>query len=127
MSDGPTEKMTPAQIAHRAADLVLEKKGSDLLVLDVEACSDIASYMVIASGANKRQVQAMCDAISQEMKHKQERLPLNVSGKDLGWWLLLDYGDVLIHLMQPDARRYYDLEALWADATVVRRMEEPVT
>ena len=112
----------PAHIAHRAADIVLEKKGVDLLVLDLEDCSDIASYMVIASGVNKRQVVAIAEAIVMEMKG-EGHLPLGVSGRELGWWVLIDYGDVLVHVMQPDARRYYDLEALWADAPVIRRID----
>ncbi len=114
------QKLTPAQIAHRIADLILDKKGTELLVLDIADCSDIADYMILACGTNKRQVQAMTAEISKEMK-KEGCHAIGVSGKDHGWWVLMDFGDVLVHLMQEDARRYYDIEALWADAQVVRR------
>ena len=76
--------------------------------------------MILASGTNKRQVQAMAEEISKDMK-AVGRPALGISGREHGWWVLMDYGDVLVHLMQDDARRYYDLEALWADADIVRR------
>jgi len=114
------QALTITQVAHKIADIILDKKGHDLRVLDIRECSDIGDYMVIASGANKRQVQAMASEISKDLK-VFGLLPLGVNGKDHGWWVLMDYGDVLVHLMQDDARRYYDLEALWADAPVVRR------
>lgn len=112
--------MTPAQTAHKVGDIVIDKKGTDLVVLDVEESSGFADYMVIATGGNRRQVQAMAEEIRKVLK-ECGKSPLSVTGTERGWWVLLDYGDVLVHLMQEDARRYYDLEALWADATVVRR------
>ena len=118
------EKLTPVQIAHKAADLILEKKGEELLVVDITECSDIADYLVIACGSNKRQVQAMCAEIRQELK-KAGHLPLSITGEAFGWWILIDYGDVIIHLMQEEARRFYDLDALWADGRVVRRAAGP--
>ena len=115
-----TPKLSPAQIAHMIGDIIVDKKGSELLVLDLRECSDIADYMILASGTNKRQVQAMAQEIAKDMK-QAGRSVLGISGKEHGGWVLLDYGDVLVHLMQEDARRYYHLEALWADAQVVRR------
>jgi ribosome-associated protein len=111
---------SPAQVAHRAADIILEKKGSDLVVLDIQGCSDLADYMVIATGTNKRQIQAMAQEIATSLK-REGIFKRSSSGEDLGRWVLLDLGDVLVHLMQEEARRYYDLEALWADGIVVRR------
>jgi ribosome-associated protein len=111
---------TPTLIANLAADIVIEKKGEELLVLDVSRCTDLADYMVIASGTNKRQVQAMAEEIRKRVKARG-LIPLNVSGTENGWWVLIDCGSVLVHLMQPEARRFYNLESLWADGLVVRR------
>jgi ribosome-associated protein len=122
-----TEKLTPAQIAHKAADIILDKKGKDLVVLDISGTSsNLADYMVIGTGTNRRQVQAMAEAINIDMKAVGVRR-LSITGKDFGWWVLLDLGDVVVHVMQDDARRYYDIETLWGDAPVVRRVdgEEP--
>jgi len=114
------QSLSTAQVAHKIADIILEKKGLELRVLDISECSDIGDFMVIATGANKRQVQAMAEDIAKELK-SVGRIPIGVNGKEVGWWILMDFGDVIVHLMQEDARRYYDLEALWADAPVVRR------
>lgn len=120
----PAATIAPApsasQVAHLAADIVLEKKGEDLVVLDITGCSDLADYMVIATGRNKRQVQAMAEEINQRVK-KLGAKRLSVNGLENGWWVLLDLGDVLVHVMQQEARTYYDIEALWADGTVIRR------
>lgn len=123
MTETEKKKLTPAQIAHKAADIVLDKKGKDLVVLDIsETSTNLADYLVIGTGTNKRQVQAMAEALDVDMKAAGVRR-LSVTGKDFGWWVLLDLGDVLVHVMQEDARRYYDLETLWGDAPVIRRVD----
>ncbi|MAB91584.1 MAG: ribosome silencing factor [Planctomycetes bacterium] len=115
--------LTPAQVAHKAADIILDKKGEDLVVLDISGtATNLADYMVIGTGTNRRQVQAMAEAINLDMKAAGVRR-LSVTGKEFGWWVLLDLGDVVVHVMQDDARRYYDIETLWADAPVVRRVD----
>ena len=117
------DKLTPAQIAHKAADIILDKKGKDLVVMDISGTSsNLADYMVIGTGTNRRQVQAMAAAINIDMKAAGVRR-LSVTGKDFGWWVLLDLGDVVVHVMQDDARRYYGIETLWGDAPVVRRVD----
>ena len=117
---GTKIRLSPAQVAHRIADIVIDKKGTELLVMDIADCSDIADYMIMASGGNKRQVQAISQEIRKQLK-EAGHLPLSVTGLEHGWWVLVDYGDVLVHVMQDDARRFYDIEALWADGQVVRR------
>ena len=116
-------RLTSAQVAHKAADMILDKKGEDLVVLDISGtATNLADYMVIGTGTNRRQVQAMAEAINLDMKAAGVRR-LSVTGKEFGWWVLLDLGDVVVHVMQDDARRYYDIEALWGDAPVVRRVD----
>jgi ribosome-associated protein len=113
-------KLSANQVAHLAADIILEKKGTDLVVVEISGCSDLADYMVIATGKNRRHVQTMAEEIDLRMK-KAAVSRLGTSGLENGWWVLLDLGTVIVHLMQEEARRYYDLEALWADAPVIRR------
>lgn len=114
------EKPSPTVMAHRIGDIILETKGSDLVILDVEDITTLGDYVVIASGNSGRQLQAMAMHIIQECKtHGLSRC--HAEGMDQGWWILIDCGDVIVHVMQEEARRYYDLEMLWSDAKVVRR------
>ena len=116
-------ELTTAQVAHRAGDVILDKKGQDVVVLEISQMpSNLADYLIIATGTNQRQVRAIAQALEIEMKAAGVKR-ISSTGKDFGWWVLIDFGDVLVHVMQEDARRYYDLEALWADAPVVRRAE----
>lgn len=111
---------SPAARAHRIGDVILDKKGHDLVVIEVDKVSSLTDYLVVATVDNSRQLQAIAAEI--ETKMKGENAPrLGVEGVEQGWWVLLDFGDVIVHLMQEEARRYYDIEQLWADGDVVRR------
>ena len=111
---------TPATRAHRLGDLILEKKARDLVVIEIDRISSLGDYLVIATVDSNRQLQALASELDVVMK--QEGSPrLGNEGRDQGWWVLLDFGDVIVHLMQEEAREYYDLESLWADGEVVRR------
>ncbi len=102
-------------LARRIADTVAGMKGHDVLVLDVRGKASYADYVVIASGDNERLVSAMADGIDEQLRPEGTR-PLSTEGAGQGHWVLLDYGDVVVHLFQQDARSFYDLEGLWADA-----------
>jgi ribosome-associated protein len=93
----------------------LDKKASDLLVLNLSGISPIADYFVICSAASERQTQAIAEAIEERMSSAGRR-PLSVEGRGAGRWILLDYGDVLFHVFLEEARRFYALERLWGDA-----------
>ncbi len=95
------------------------KKAEDVVVLDVRGLSDVTDYFVLLSGITQIQVQAISDAIldgSVEVKNK----PLHVEGRELGRWVLIDFVDVVVHVMQPEARSYYSIERLWGDAPILR-------
>ncbi|MCB9833703.1 MAG: ribosome silencing factor [Planctomycetes bacterium] len=123
-SPSSAHKPSPATLAHEIGDLILDKKGVDLQVIDIESVSTIADFLVIATGASSRQVVAIAKEIEARVKAGGGRV-VNEAGMEDGWWVLLDLGDVIVHLMQDDARRYYDLENLWADGNVVRRAAIP--
>ncbi len=89
-----------------------DRKGRDILVLDVGSLTDITDFMVIASGTSSRHVRALVDQVVEVAKrHRQP--PLGVEGRDACEWVLLDLGDVVVHVMQTITREFYDLERLW--------------
>ncbi|PIE23935.1 MAG: ribosome silencing factor [Planctomycetota bacterium] len=100
----------------RAIQIAHDKKAENVKVLDVSERIQIADYFVICTVQNRRQAQAICSEIDYEMKHS--KVPkARIEGFDSGWWILLDYDIVVIHVFHEEARDYYDLESLWADAT----------
>lgn len=89
-----------------------EAGALDMKVFEVGKLTSIADYMIIVSGQSSRQVSAMTDKLTLAAKqHKQS--PLGVEGKDQGEWALVDLGDIIVHIMQPETRAYYQLEKLW--------------
>ena len=107
------------RVAVRAAE---SKQAKDIRVLDLRAISSFADYFILASGGNTRQIQAIADEVEAQLKKAGDR-PLSVEGYDNAEWVLMDYGDYLVHIFSEKARAYYDLERLWRDAKVV----EPAT
>lgn len=101
------------QLAIRSAG---EKKAMNMVVLDLREIASFTEFFVIASGANQRQVQAIADEISEQLKKQLRRRPVRIEGYATAEWILLDYGDFIIHLFDKDAREFYDLERLWRDA-----------
>lgn len=95
------------------------KKATDIVVLDIRKIAFISDYFVVASGNNRKQLQAIADEISQMLKG-QGRRRVGMQGYDAGAWVLVDFGDVVIHLFHEEMRRYYELENFWADAKKVR-------
>ena len=94
---------------------VLEKKAADIVVLDVRGLSSVADFFIVCTGRSNRQVAAIADSVERYLK-KTGIKPLSVEGKNEGLWVLLDYGDVIIHVFYETVRKFYDLEGLWSDA-----------
>lgn len=94
---------------------ILEKKAADVVVLDVRGLTSIADIFIICSGLSSRQAAAIADHVERYLK-KRGLKPLSVEGKNEGLWVLLDYGDVIIHIFYETVRKFYDLEGLWSDA-----------
>jgi ribosome-associated protein len=103
-------------LAVRAAE---SKKATDIKVLDLTGITSFADFFVICTGSNARQVQAITDEVGLQMKQQARELPLSLEGYDQAEWVLLDYGDLLVHVFSPKAREYYDLERLWRSAKTV--------
>lgn len=98
-----------------AADAILDHKGLDLKVLYVGEVCDFTDFFLIASGSSDRQVQALADAVQERLRAEGAR-PLHVEGEGQAKWVLVDYGDFLVHLFEADRRDFYRLERLWSDA-----------
>lgn len=104
------------QVAREAAAAIWNKKGEDVIALDFTTLSDVCDYFVIATGLNNRQVDALVDEVEEKVAERLGEHPLSIEGRDERQWVLMDYGTVLVHVFTPEARDYYRLEKLWADA-----------
>ena len=102
-----------AVIAARAA---ADKKGQDVLVLDVGDIIGIAEVFVITSASNTRQVRTICDEVELALKEEDGTAPIRIEGLDAASWVLIDYGDLVVHVFLEETREYYGLERLWGDA-----------
>ncbi len=107
-----------AQVARAAVDIASDKKASDVVLLDIRDVTTIGDYFVICSGSNPRQIQAIADAIDEELGKQGANL-LHREGIAETGWLLLDFGDVIVHIFGTKERDYYRLERLWSEAKTV--------
>ncbi len=112
------------KVAARAAS---SKKADDPVVLDVGAVLAITDYFVIVSGSNTRQVRTIADAVEEEVKRDGGPSPIRVEGLDDLKWVLLDYGDFVVHVFLDETRKYYELERLWSDVPRVAWAERVTT
>lgn len=117
--------MDSLELAHRCAEIAIDKKCEDILLLDVQQRTVIADYFVIASAKNKRQLRAVAEGLAADAA-TSGRKTRRVEGTGSDRWVLLDLGDVVVHLFDGDGRTYYDLESLWADAPRVPLRRRPV-
>ncbi len=104
-------------LARRAAELSLEKKGEEVKILDLRGLTTVTDFFVIITADSERKAKAVAEHIVDELKEDDER-PMHIEGLDTLHWVLIDYVDVVVHIFQPDERRFYDLESLWSDAPV---------
>jgi len=103
-------------LALRLTELAFDKKAFNLKVLHVSDLVGYTDYLIVASGRSDRQVKAIADHISLSMKKEDGRLANGIEGADGGQWVLMDYGDVVVHVFNAPVRGYYDLDGLWQEA-----------
>lgn len=127
----PTKKLLTAKKLQTAVVAALEDaKAQDVVSLDVRKMTDVADYMIVASGTSTRHVASMADKVADKLRGLG-RKPLGIEGQDIGEWVLIDYGDVVVHLMRPQTRDFYNLEKLWsvpplADESPAAQMEQRI-
>jgi ribosome-associated protein len=111
-----TPLATARERALAAARVAEESRGTDVHVLDLRDVTQLFDYFVVATGASRRQLHAMADEISQVLKKDLHDVRRGMEGYEEGRWIVLDYGDVMVHLFDPESREYWDIEQLWSDA-----------
>lgn len=108
--------MTPQELAIIAAEAASEKKAEDVVALDVSELLVVTEYFVIATGRTNVQVRAIADEVEEQLRVKGGVKPIGREGVGEDKWVLLDYGDLVMHVFQPQEREFYRLEKLWGDA-----------
>ena len=119
----PDVTLTSLERAIKCAQFALDKKAVDVKVLEIAKISSIADYLVISTGMSDKQVQAIADSVKKGLKKFGKAL--DIEGVREGKWVVIDYGDVLVHIFVDELRRYYDLDRLWGDAPLIHIPEPP--
>jgi ribosome-associated protein len=112
------------QLALTAARVAEENRGRDIVILDMRELTSIFDYFVLATGSSRRQMHAISEEIDHTLEETMGDHRLGIEGYVEGRWILLDYGDVVVHLFDEEAREYYALEQLWCGAKEVAREAE---
>ncbi len=106
---------------------IQEKKGHKIVIADLTEIEDsVFDYFVICEAESATQVQAIADSVEDTVREKTKVKPAAVAGFDYAEWVAMDYGQVIVHVFQPQSRRFYDLEHLWADATLTEIPDEEI-
>ncbi|RMF94434.1 MAG: ribosome silencing factor [Candidatus Schekmanbacteria bacterium] len=114
-----SESLTSKQIVLKAAEFALEKKALDPVLYDVRKITSIADYFFICHGSSDKNVKSIAENIVEEFK-KRGIYAISVDGFLLCQWIVIDYGDVVIHIFQKETRDYYNLEGIWGDAKTLK-------
>ncbi len=108
--------ISTSEFALIAAEAASDKGATDVVALDVAQLLVVTDYFVICTGRNAPQVRAIADEVEDQLREKAKLKPIGREGVDQSTWILLDFGDLVIHVFQPDEREFYRLEKLWSDA-----------
>ncbi len=111
--------MNALDLAHHIVVLLEERKAEDILLLDLRPDQIIADFFIICSGDNERHLRALTEVVRLGVKERYVKLPFTNEGRAENGWIVLDYGDVVLHLFSPEKRAFYALEALWDAASKV--------
>jgi ribosome-associated protein len=117
--------MDSKTLAGLCRDYADNKKAENIVVLDVRDLSSVTDYFVIASGTSEPHLRAIVDEITDRLRDEHDLRPLRKDGSMQGAWVVLDFFDVIVHVMRADARERYDLEGLWGDAARVKAKSKP--
>ena len=112
--------MDSKKLAQLCRDFADNKKAENIVILDVRKLSSVTDYFVIASGTSEPHLRAIVDEITNQLREEHGLRPHAVDGTVHGTWVVLDYFDVIVHVMRRDMREYYDLDGLWGDAPRVK-------
>ena len=113
------QSLSSLDLAQRAAAILLEHKGNDVVLLSLKGVSDMTDYFLIASGTSDTHVRALGNSVLGDLKKETGETANHVEGLQQGRWVLLDYVDFVVHVFHPTLRNFYQIERLWADADVI--------
>lgn len=114
-----TPDYTIEQLAFLAAEAADDRKAGDMVLINIGEVSTLADYLLIVTGFSKVQLRAICGSVIDKIEADLHRLPLRTEGQNQGGWILLDYGDLIVHIMMPELREFYNLEAFWGHGEMV--------
>lgn len=120
----PLPAQSSAELAQRAAAILLEHKANDVVLLSLAGVSDMTDYFLIASGTSDTHVRSLGNSVLEEMKKESGQMAHHVEGLSQGRWVLLDYVDVIVHVQHAEERVYYSLERIWKDCPTIELPEE---
>jgi ribosome-associated protein len=115
--------LKPLELARSLVDTLEDKKAEDIILLDLQGLCSFTDYFVICTGASERQLEALVEGVGEAARRKHRLKPPRVQGHAAGGWMLVDFGDVIIHAFASDQRRRYKLEELWHEAKVIVRIQ----
>ena len=116
-------KKEPIELARRLVDAIEDKKGEDILLMDIHVQSSFADYFVLCAGSSDRQIKAILDAIEETAKKEFGMSARHIEGKPETGWVLIDLGDVIVHVFSPSQRHFYSLESLWKESPILLRIK----
>lgn len=110
-------------MARQIVNIVEDKMGEDILLLDVSEHCPFADYFVLCNGTSDRQLKALVASVRETVKKELSILPHHIEGEPFAGWILLDYHNVIVHVFSPELRAYYDLEEVWQEGKVLVRVQ----
>lgn len=113
---------TPLEVARTIVNTLEDKKGEEIVLIEIAQISSFADFFVICNGTSDRMLTSLADAVKESAK-EHFRIIASTEGEPIDGWLVVDLGDVVVHLFSPEQREYYDLEALWEHGKVLLRLQ----
>ena len=114
--------MNPLELAHAIVDALEDKKGEDIILIDLEKISQFTSYFVICSGTSDRMLDALADGTIEQVREKSG-IRGAAQGQSASGWVVVDFGSVIVHCFAPETREFYKLEELWHEGKVLLRLQ----
>jgi ribosome-associated protein len=118
----PTE-YDSTSVSQAIVDAAVDKKANDVTLIEVGKATTLADFFVIATGTSDRQLNAISNGIQERMRDEPDVMLLHLEGLPADGWVLLDYGQVIVHIFAPEQREYYDLERRWSDAPTLLKIQ----
>ena len=114
--------LKPIELARMITTILEDKKGEDIVLLDIQNISDFTDYFVICSGTSDRMIDALANDVTKKLR-KENKIRGSVEGEPQYGWILVDYGSVILHIFSPNRRQFYNLEELWAEGKILLHLQ----